>query len=153
MELFGMFRKMPNDPSLKAAILIYELDMRFNKAGLTSLPATLKEVISLNGFGVCVSRKNFFMTLNHKVMNSLISGGIPQYLIDFYTKFDLRPILIPEKDPKVFDVDDLMFGFIIWLVACGVSITVFIIEVTFYHLRIFVGKVLLFNYIKSRKKI
>jgi hypothetical protein len=150
MDLFLMFRQMPSDPTLKAAILTTELDMRFYKTGYSDIPTTLKEVISLGGFSLCVPKNNFYSSLSHKVMNKLISGGIPQYLIDFYTKFELRPMLTPRKDLKVFDVDDLMFGFIIWLVACGISITVFIIELTVFYVKSFVGVACLMTLLKSK---
>lgn len=149
MDLFVLFSQM-TDSSLKAAIMTTENDMKFYKTGYTDVPATLKEVISLVGFSICVPKNNFFTVMNQKVMNALISGGIPQYLIDFYTNFELRPMLIPRKDPKVFDIDDLMFGFIIWLVACLISITAFLIELIVFYVTNFIGLIWFKNLLKSK---
>lgn len=134
---------MPKEPSMRAAIIALENEIRFFKAGFKEVPATLEEILNPIEYSVCVNSNNFFSAMNQKVMNALISAGIPQYFINFYTKFDLRPILIPKKDPKVFNVDDLMFGFIIWLVACGISITVFVMEVVFVFIRNCIGLIYL----------
>jgi hypothetical protein len=149
-DLFAMFRAMKTNASMRAAILTFQMDMLFYKAGYRNTPDTLKEVINLGGYSLCVQKNNFFSSLSHKVMNQLISGGIPQHLIDYFTKFDMRPLLQPIKEPKIFGIEDLMFGFIIWLVACGISITVFIIELTVFHVRRFLGVVCVITLLRSR---
>jgi hypothetical protein len=149
-DLMAMFRAMKNEPSLRAAILTFQMDMMFYKAGYRNTPDTLKEVINLGGYSLCVQKNNFFSALSHKVMNQLISGGIPQHLTDYFMKYDMRPLLQPIKEPKKFDIEDLMFGFIIWLVACGISITVFIIELIIFYGRNLIGIACIINSIRSK---
>jgi hypothetical protein len=150
VDIFAMFRAMKNEPSMRAAIVTFQMDMLLYKAGFRNTPDTLKEVIGFGGYSLCVQKNNFFSALSHKVMNQLISGGIPQYLIDYFIKFDMRPLLQPIKEPKKFEFDDLMFGFIIWLVACGISITVFIIELTIFYGRNLSGMACIINFMKSK---
>jgi hypothetical protein len=144
------FVAMKKEPDMKAAILLFQMDMLYLKAISSDSPDTLKEVISLGGYSLCVPKNNFFSTLSHKVMNQLISGGIPQYLIDYFINFDMRPLLQPIKEPKKFDIEDLMFGFIIWLIACGISITVFIIELTVFYGRNLSGIACIINFMKTK---
>jgi hypothetical protein len=59
----------------------------------------------------------------------LISSGIALYHSETVrTNFKFKD---EEKEPKVLSCDDLSFGFIVWLVACGISIVAFALEISF----------------------
>lgn len=74
-------------------------------------------------------RNSILYPIFEDVMRKLIPSGIPQYLPDFHSfllhgKF----VNLDENEPKVLSYDDLSFGFVLWLFACGVSIIGFFIE-------------------------
>jgi hypothetical protein len=63
----------------------------------------------------------------HKTVNNLIPTGIMKYLIEeYYTKkWNFKK---PESDPKVLDLNDLEFGFLIWLGFFPFSFLAFSVE-------------------------
>lgn len=70
---------------------------------------------------------SFSYRMLNKVINDLIPTGIMNLLIEkYYTK--KWTYLKVEKLPKVLDVDDLAFGFNIWLGFCGISGVSFLLE-------------------------
>ncbi|CAG9811064.1 unnamed protein product [Chironomus riparius] len=73
-------------------------------------------------FGSC-----FYAGMLHRAINNLIPTGVMDYLIEnFYTKrwkFENE-----EAEPKVLSLDDLSFGFNIWLGSCLVSFVAFAAE-------------------------
>ncbi|KAL7015192.1 hypothetical protein ACKWTF_016332 [Chironomus riparius] len=87
------------------------------------------------------------------VMEKLIPSGIPQYLPDFhafllygnYKNLDMETL-------KVLTLDDLSFGFILWLIACAISMIGFLIEIVFASIskafKSVVGLILLLQAIK-----
>jgi hypothetical protein len=70
---------------------------------------------------------NFMSQFVNEIFAKLIEAGIPQYFNR--QLFDLFPHPQELKELKVFDVDDLWFGFLIWVITCGISFSVFIIEI------------------------
>jgi hypothetical protein len=59
----------------------------------------------------------------------LISSGIALYHSEkIRSNFKFKD---EAKEPKVLSCDDLSFGFIVWLVACGISIIAFAMEISF----------------------
>jgi hypothetical protein len=75
-------------------------------------------------------RNNFLIpTLNH-IMNRLIPSGIPKHLADYGMWFIYRQFDVEDEDTRrVLSLDDLEFGFVLWLAACSVSLLVFFGEV------------------------
>lgn len=135
MELFRLFRKMSNS-SLKAAIITTESDMKLYRAAYVDVPKTISEVVNPSPYSICTYRNNFFAALNQQVSNAILTAGIPQYLFEYLTKYEMKPLMGPPKEPKVFDVEDLEFGFVIWLVACLLSTIVFFFEIPHKQLAI-----------------
>ena len=71
-----------------------------------------------------------------EILNKIIPAGIPQYLYEFHTEMVFKkyePIV--DKRPKVLTIHDLTFGFVLWLAACGISITGFLLEILRLKLR------------------
>jgi hypothetical protein len=62
-----------------------------------------------------------------ELFQQLISSGIPTYLeardypLYFYKE--------DPSEPQVLSIEDLSFGFIVWLIACCVSTLVFVLEI------------------------
>jgi hypothetical protein len=68
--------------------------------------------------------------------------------------------MAPPKQPKVFDIGDLEFGFVVWLVACLISTIVFILEILIRYLiiklrrgaRNYIGLYLFWKLLRGRSK-
>ena len=73
--------------------------------------------------------QDFYYPMFKNLINRLIPSGIIKYLIEnFHTK---KIKFVKDGDePKVLSLDDLMFGFNIWLGCCVISLLTFIIEQT-----------------------
>lgn len=73
---------------------------------------------------------NYMNRLINDVFTQLIEAGIPQHFTDrvfnFFPKFDEL------KEPQTFSLDDLWFGFEIWLFACAATTCVFILEIIIF---------------------
>jgi len=70
---------------------------------------------------------SFYFRMLNKVISNLIPTGIMSHLVEnFYSKkIKFKRI---GKDPKILNVDDLAFGFNIWLGFCAISVVAFVIE-------------------------
>jgi hypothetical protein len=85
-------------------------------------------------------RNHFLFAATEEVMQKFIPMGIIQHSYELHNWICLRPIIEPEvNDPKVLTLDDLEFGFILWLTACGLSIFGFLCEILLFRTRNFVG--------------
>lgn len=76
----------------------------------------------------------FYARILDKIINDLVPTGVMNYLIEnYYTKrWKLEKI---EKEPKVLSMDDLAFGFNIWLVFCVVTVVAFLGEILHKYTR------------------
>lgn len=84
-------------------------------------------------------------------MRSLTQGGIPQYFLKYIQKVVLKELPADEQQPKKFSIEDLKFGFMIFLGCCGVSLVVFMIELAVFYVKNFVGLIILLNSIRKSK--
>lgn len=79
--------------------------------------------------GLLFLKNNFIYYLYDEVIQGLTTAGISQHLwkIYKYDKYsvDREPLT---KSPSILTLNDLSYGFIIWLVACGLAACVFIGE-------------------------
>lgn len=93
----------------------------------------MKEKLQKFLYGVSLMRNNFLYNLTESVMSSLVEGGIPQYFLTYIEDVVLREKPSDPVEPKTFSIEDLEFGFIIFLVACGISIVAFLIEIVYFY--------------------
>lgn len=126
-EMYPLFYKM-SDPSLKAAITITKIDYKVIKSYELNVPKLMKESVLLEPFGTCTYPNNFAFLLIDETMTRLVEAGIPQYHFDYLLNFELKSLLDPEWEPSVFKLSDLEFGFVTWLMACGVAFGTFAAE-------------------------
>lgn len=69
-------------------------------------------------------------------MQRFIPMGIIQHMYEFYLWMNLRQIVEVEKSNlKILSLDDLAFGFNIWLGTCGISGVSFLIEIVYFKIR------------------
>ncbi|KAL7011992.1 hypothetical protein ACKWTF_014556 [Chironomus riparius] len=83
-----------------------------------------------------LTHKNSFI---HEVLNEVlektIPAGIPQHLIEYHTSLIYKkyePFV--DSEPKVLTVNDLAFGFVLWLGSCGIAIFGFVYEILRFKL-------------------
>jgi len=88
----------------------------------------LKDIILYTTYDAFLFIDNsFYFQMFKKIINDLIPTGIINHLIEnHYIKKII--FLKIKKDPQVLSVDDLLFGFKIWLGSCLISFIAFIIE-------------------------
>jgi hypothetical protein len=87
-------------------------------------PKLIKQRLLNKIYGVGLFKNNFMIQSTEPVMEILIQAGIPQYFLDYVFEFyffDREEL----RGPKVFSIDDLRFGFVIWLVTCGIALAAF----------------------------
>jgi hypothetical protein len=86
---------------------------------------------------------SFFMTKNNvlvnhvdEILNRLIEAGIEKYHSEYAKWIDIRPSKDePEDTRRIFSLNDLEYGFVLWLAACLGSFLVFVYEINSLRLR------------------
>lgn len=121
-----------SDSSFKTAITVTKIDHKVIKSYTADAPKLMKESISFEPFGACTYPNNFAFKLIDDTMSRLVEAGIPQFHFNYLMNFDLRSLLVPSWEPSVFNLSDLEFGFVTWLIACGISIGVFTAELVWH---------------------
>ena len=111
-----------------------------------------ESLLTLNlGFGF--NANNFMYSLTEDLIKKLHPMGIIQHWMDAEF-FNIQHGFLRVKIPKVLRVEDLRFGFVLWLMACCMSCVCFIVEVSYVKLKeavgIGVGLVLMFQILFSR---
>ena len=90
----------------------------------------LQQKFSSTVCGLGVLENNFIFHLMNDVIDRLLPSGIPQFVYDFHDwsvhkganyKF--------VKTPKVMRIDDLEFGFLLWIISCASTVIVFLLEI------------------------
>jgi hypothetical protein len=117
------------NPSTKSGIVLTEIDYKVIKSVTEFVPKMMKQKLEFEPWGICSFKNNFAFKLVEDTMAYLIQAGIPQHVFNYFVNFDLTPIIGKPKEPRVFSFSDLKFGFVIWLIACGISTAVFICEI------------------------
>lgn len=106
--------------------------------------------IILKNFKLLDDSMNFGITRNsilyeplNEVLEKLNPSGIIQHLIEFHSWIiDHKFELVAEKHPRILTFDDLSFGFVLWLAACGISAIGFIIELLEYKIRMMIENII-----------
>jgi hypothetical protein len=107
----------------------------------------LKEGLFSSTCGINMKRNSFLFHSVNEALQELISGGIPQHIYKFYME-KFYPKKIPEaKEPQKLTIDDLSYGFTIWLASFPITVLAFLFEFFYKH---FAAKIL--NWIKREIK-
>jgi hypothetical protein len=130
MESYDILKQMGSSSS-KSAMMVTEQDYNTIKAYGNNMPKLMPEKLEFDPFGICTYHDAFNFPLIDKTGKYLIQGGIMQHLYDYFLNFEMKPLIDDETGPNVFGLNELGFGFIIWLIACGISTVVFIAEVLY----------------------
>lgn len=107
----------------------------------------LKQEMVTSVVGLCMRSNIFLFWLAEDTIQHLNSGGIPQHLIAFYDFILGKPKPPDSNGPKVLLIDDLSYGFIIWICSCSTTILAFFGEFLWKYLIVKVG-----NWLKNKLK-
>lgn len=96
-------------------------------------------------------RNSFLFPLLDDTISKLISTGMAQKI--FFNFGERKDFHEPPKEPKILMIEDLFFGFLIWKICCGISITIFLGEILNEKVfKEFLGLILLLMLIRKRIK-
>ena len=114
----------------------------------------LDQTLYSTHIGYAVYRNNFIFDLLQNVTQQLIPAGIPQHLAKLYQWIIFKTHQeIVYKSPSVLTLEDLRTGFLLWIVACCITIVVFVFEaggrIILNRLNLLVIQSLIRNFLKS----
>ena len=114
-------------------------------------PKILKQTLLTYQNGVSMLRNHFLFEATEEVVQRLIPMGIIQHSFELHTWISLRPVIeVEENEPKVLTIDDLEFGFVIYLATCGLSIFGFFCEVFIFRVKSFLGRFFLVSLVTDQ---
>ncbi|KAL7015538.1 hypothetical protein ACKWTF_016505 [Chironomus riparius] len=83
--------------------------------------------------GFLMAKNNFFFQVIDTVLQKFLQAGIIDFLITERIQPGMQLAVV--KEPLMLTINDLNFGFIIWLGFCGASILGFFVEILFFILK------------------
>jgi hypothetical protein len=100
-------------------------------------PHVLKDPVFSATIGFIMFKNHFTSNLISTVSGQLIDAGILQHSYAFANWMLWRPNYKKELsiEPQVLKINDLSFGFYIWLVACGVCVVGYLLEILKFKMR------------------
>lgn len=152
-EIEVMFLREYEGDLRKTAILIQEriLDVFASHHG--SHHKKFNEKLLALSVGISTIQNNFMFNIFEDSVQHLTSAGILQWMMIFYREYFFPPSSEDPKGPQVLKVDDLSFGFEIWLIASAFALTAFVIEASAKHiLKIMQNFVVLISFLFGYKK-
>lgn len=102
-------------------------------------------------FGVGVMKNNFIISVTDRAMGRMIQNGIPQYFLSYLDQVDFHAIPPDIEEPKVFELDDLAFGFYVFLASCGISFLAFLAELSYFYGKMHLALIVFLRALTSRK--
>lgn len=95
--------------------------------------------------GFAFFKNNFFFKIAEESVQQLTSAGILFWMID--NEIGLKYKFTSKKEPTKLTIENLNFGFVIWIGFCGISVIAFVCEILYRKLR---HKIKNFQHIWSR---
>lgn len=146
-EFFNVFMQNYQNASAKIAFFADEHNLNELNSLCHCENIVLKEVLFRYPVGLKIYSVSTTFELLENTLQHIIPFGIPQHLIEFHNWMLYGRLIDPDlNEPQVFTLESLSFGFIIWLVACGISLLGYIMEQLHIrlrrHLRTLIGLVL-----------
>lgn len=126
-DIIPFFYQLSN-PSSKAALTISNIDYKVIRTFEVKVPKMISESILLEPHAACIFPSNFAFKLVENTMIRLVEAGILQYHFNFLVNFELKLLFEAEWKPKVFNLSDLEFGFVTWLITCGIAVGIFVAQ-------------------------
>lgn len=152
--LLESFKNDSQNPTLKIAFLMTTPHRGYIISKTNHEPIDLHQKLITFNCGFEFTIGNFFYELTGGVMERIVEAGIPEHLLKFHNRILYKRKSKKKVMPQILTVNDLSFGFIIWLVACGISFLILIIELfapkLFKILRFLSGSMLVLHTINQR---
>jgi hypothetical protein len=96
----------------------------------------LKETIIPIQMGFSFPKNHFLFHATNDAVQRCLDSGIIQSKKQFYFEFCTPAEIDPEIfEPKVFRLQDLAFGFVVWLTSVLIAIVIGILEVLCFYLK------------------
>lgn len=140
LEAVDIYYDSMTNSSSKVGIFLTDKDHRALRVIQKNVPNLIKQQILDKSIGIGTRRSNFFFKLMESVMVPAVEAGIPQYLLKYILEVHMQPLEDDPSEPKVFAFNDLSFGFVVWIITCGVALLAFVIELLWFY-----GKILTRN--------
>lgn len=137
-DALKLYSEDMQNSSLKIGIILTEKDHQTLRFAYKNVPQLLKQQYRELMIGFGVFKNNFIYNLFEKTMIPLVESGIPQHFLNRIMKFHLKPPDEEPETPKVFTLNDLQFGFIIWIITCLIAISAFFLEILWFYARILI---------------
>jgi hypothetical protein len=94
----------------------------------------LHETLMKMQVGLAVDKDHFVYDKIEDTLQRIIPFGIPQHSADYHKWVLYRRNAADEiNTSKAFNFSDMQCGFVVWLIACSISILVFACEVLWVH--------------------
>lgn len=141
----GVVLAQLSNPTFKGTVL-QSLEnynaMQFGLKSSFNLPFIMKQRLPSEYNGLALYKNHFISHITFSTIEKLVEGGIPQYFHKFIYEYvlDLN-VDYENQGAMAFSVDDLSFGFIIWLYTCAISCGVFICEILIFYINRFGRKI------------
>lgn len=129
------------DSSKKIAFYYKAKNYEVDKAIWKNPPRIAKTKLLQVQVGIGVMKNNFIFHVMEETFSKLVQSGIVQYYEKFISEVVLRAEINDEKIIKPFGVEDLKFGFVIFLISCNFAIFVFFFEIFWHSIQNFIGLV------------
>lgn len=104
---YDKLTKMHKDPSMKAVIPATEADLKVLRSAYL-VQNILEETITIPSKGICTTQGVILSgDANKKTFNALIGSGIIQYWSSYLLNYEMKALLQPPSEPKVFSMASL----------------------------------------------
>lgn len=91
----------------------------------------LNEILATVQIGLAVDKNHFLFDLIEDTLQKIIPFGLVNHFIDLHKWILYRQDKdVSESEPKVLAIQDLSFGFVVWLISCIFAIAGFIYEIS-----------------------
>ncbi|CAG9806657.1 unnamed protein product [Chironomus riparius] len=126
-EYISMYETQSQNSTAKICLIIEDLLQNvLDSKVITKWNKIELENIFVAHQAVVFHQKSFYFRMMMKTINSLIDTGIMKHLTDDYLK--QKKFIVLEEIPMSLKLNDLSFGFNIWLGFCAMSFIVFLVE-------------------------
>lgn len=92
--------------------------------------------------GFMLNRYNFLIELTEKTVQQLVTGGILQHdyeIGDFYAGMKFYSAAMEDglllQKSTILTLDDLSYGFVLWMFACMISCVTFLSELALFYFK------------------
>jgi hypothetical protein len=113
-----------------AIMFLFEKENHFRKPfHCRTKPIVLGELIMRIPSGFQFNTNFILSLVFDEIVKQLIPTGIVQkFHNDYYEFVHKQRFDYDQKEPKILQINDLSFGFVLWLGACGLSLSAFLCE-------------------------